>query len=363
MANEVYADGREIACKAASGKSICAFPDVCFTPPQTPATPPGVPIPYPNTGLASDTTDGSKNVKISDKEVMLKNKSYFKKSSGDEAGSAPKKGVITSKNTGKVYFNVWSMDVKIEGENVVRHLDLTTHNHASVPGDTPTWPYLDQQVMFSADPCRKDAAKINFSCTGDEEKDCPKPDPDYQESDCVKAKRCMLAPYSPNKCCPGFTPHHMVPKRGLKDNTKYNADKAPCVCAEGYSWHRNDRSEFPKTLKKHPDMHDIQDIFERLMLNLQQGKGSAMNYQQARDASVKAHKIVFKNADCNEDCLKKQIDNYHKGECGVKDDTPLSEGVIRSQEKIEEAGKPEMIEAGKKIFSDISSVSKAASGS
>ena len=114
---------RSPACKAASGKSICAFPDVCFTPPQTPATPPGVPIPYPNTGMASDTTDGSTSVKVSGQEVMLKNKSYFKKSTGDEAGSAPKKGVISSKNTGKVYFSMWSMDVKCEGENVVRHLD------------------------------------------------------------------------------------------------------------------------------------------------------------------------------------------------------------------------------------------------
>ena len=35
---------------------------------------------------------------------------------------------------GKVYFNAWSMDVKVEGENVVRHLDMTTHNHGSGPG-------------------------------------------------------------------------------------------------------------------------------------------------------------------------------------------------------------------------------------
>ena len=62
------------------------------------------------------------------KEVMLKNKSHFKTSSGDEAGSAPKKGVVTSRTPG-VYFNAWSMDVKVEGENVVRHLDITTHNH------------------------------------------------------------------------------------------------------------------------------------------------------------------------------------------------------------------------------------------
>ena len=115
-----------------------------MTPPQTPATPPGVPIPYPNTGMASDTTDGSTTVKISGQEVMLKNKSYFKKSTGDEAGCAPKKGVVTSKNMGKVYFKAWSMDVKIEGENVVRMLDLTTHNHGSNPANTGPWPYLDE---------------------------------------------------------------------------------------------------------------------------------------------------------------------------------------------------------------------------
>src|SRR5690349_1689545 len=117
MSNQVFANGREISCKAGAGKSMCAFPDVCFTPPQTPATPPGVPIPYPNTGLASDTTDGSSSVSISGQPVMLKDKSCFKKSTGDEAGCAPKKGVITSKITGKVFFKSWSMDVQVEGEN------------------------------------------------------------------------------------------------------------------------------------------------------------------------------------------------------------------------------------------------------
>ena len=144
MSNQVFANNMEVSCKQAAGKSICAFPDVCFTPPMTPATPPGVPIPYPNTGMASDTTSGSTSVKISGQEVMLKNKSYFKRSMGDEAGCAPKKGVVTSKNMGKVYFTMWSMDVKVEGENVVRMMDLTTHNHGSIPGNTPTWPYIDE---------------------------------------------------------------------------------------------------------------------------------------------------------------------------------------------------------------------------
>lgn len=146
MANDVFANMMEISCKSGSGKTICATPDVCFTPPENPATPPGVPVPYPNTGKTSDTTKGSKTVKITGKEVMLKNKSYFKKSYGDEAGCAAKKGVITSVNRGKVYFNAWSMDVKIEGENVVRHLDLTTNNHASMPGNSPPMPHIDSMI-------------------------------------------------------------------------------------------------------------------------------------------------------------------------------------------------------------------------
>jgi hypothetical protein len=144
MANQVYANLLEVCCKAAEGKSLCAFPDVCMTPPQTPATPPGVPVPYPNTALASDCTNGSTSVVISGQEVMLKNKSFFKQSMGDEAGSAPKKGVITSQIQGKVYFSMWSMNVQIEGENVPRAFDITTNNHAgAMPGNTPPWPYLD----------------------------------------------------------------------------------------------------------------------------------------------------------------------------------------------------------------------------
>jgi hypothetical protein len=152
MSNEVYANGRELSCKSGAGKTVAAFPDVCFTPPQTPATPPGVPIPYPNNGMSSDCTDGSSTVKISGAEVMLKDKSYFRQSSGDEAGCAPKKGVVTSTNRGKVYFKAWSMDVKVEGENVVRHLDLTTHKHASEPGQTPPFPHMDGMVLPPTSP-------------------------------------------------------------------------------------------------------------------------------------------------------------------------------------------------------------------
>ena len=61
MGNQVYANNMEVSCKSADGKAVACFPDVCFTPPQTPATPPGVPIPYPNTGI-NPTEEGSQKV-------------------------------------------------------------------------------------------------------------------------------------------------------------------------------------------------------------------------------------------------------------------------------------------------------------
>ena len=159
MGNNVFANGNELACKAGDGKAIACMPDVCMTPPENPATPPGVPVPYPNTVMASDATSGSKKVKISGKEVMLKNKSYFKTSMGNEAGCAAKKGVVTSVNKGKAYFAAWSMDVKFEGENVVRHLDMTTHNHASTTLNAGTTVFLDSMTRAQMPEECKEAEK------------------------------------------------------------------------------------------------------------------------------------------------------------------------------------------------------------
>ncbi|MBT2324386.1 DUF4150 domain-containing protein [Variovorax paradoxus] len=355
MSNQVYANNMEVSCKQAAGKSICAFPDVCFTPPTTPATPPGVPIPYPNTGMASDTTSGSTSVKISGEEVMLKNKSYFKKSMGDEAGCAPKKGVVTSKNMGKVYFSAWSMDVKVEGENVVRMLDITTHNHASVPGNSPTWPYLDEMSAPQAEQaCGDEMKAVKTKCDNCEtndhaEEDCPRVYADatknagYKNDACIKAKRCMLVPYSQqnNKkggCCPGQTAHHLVPKHHFPKEVSsgYDEGDAPCVCAEGHSWHRNgDKDQhFNKCDKTHADMHDIQDAGERDAINtiekkIAKGKDVgrrdaeyAMNYEEARDSAVDAHEECFPKSECGAKCLEAQLNAYHRQQSvGVRDGT------------------------------------------
>lgn len=131
MSNEVFANSNEIACKSGDDKVIAAFPDVCLSPPSPPAGP--VPIPYPDTSFSKDMKNGSKTVKINGKEVMLKDKSFYKTSPlGDEAATKGLgAGVISHVITGKTYFVAWSMDVKFEGQNVDRHLDLTTSNHAS----------------------------------------------------------------------------------------------------------------------------------------------------------------------------------------------------------------------------------------
>lgn len=139
MSCEVYANGNEISCKGGSNKVIAEFPDVCLSPPSPPAGP--IPVPYPNTSFSKDMKNGSKTVKIKKKEVMLKDKSFYKTSPlGDEAATKSFGGNVMSHTiTGKTFCVSWSMDVKIEGMNVDRHMDMTTSNHlcAPTPPGTP----------------------------------------------------------------------------------------------------------------------------------------------------------------------------------------------------------------------------------
>jgi hypothetical protein len=133
---KVYANGREVSGKATSHQVIAAMPDVCMSPPPPPAGP--VPIPYPNSAKASDTSDGSKTVKIGGKEVSLKGKSKYKKTTGDEAATRNfGAGVVSHNITGALLHEAGSFDVKIEGCGAVRHLDLTTGNHSNTSNAVP----------------------------------------------------------------------------------------------------------------------------------------------------------------------------------------------------------------------------------
>jgi Toxin PAAR-like domain len=147
MSHEVYADGMAIAGKAGQNKSIARFPDVCMSPPSPPAGP--IPVPYPNTSLSGDLKEGSTTVKLGGQPAALAQQSYYQPSAlGDEAATkAWGMNIVTHQITGKTYFQAWSMDVKIEGKNVCRHVDITTSNHASDGTTTVPAPTGESQTL------------------------------------------------------------------------------------------------------------------------------------------------------------------------------------------------------------------------
>ena len=128
MGHNVYANGHEVVAKAGDSATLANFPDVCFSPPYPAKV--GVPVPYPNTAFAKHTTNGSRSVFIGGKEIMQRDKSFLKVSTGNEPATKNfKKGALTNVIKGKCYFRSWSMNVFIEGFNVCRDNDLTTNNH------------------------------------------------------------------------------------------------------------------------------------------------------------------------------------------------------------------------------------------
>jgi hypothetical protein len=118
-------------------------------------------VPYPDTSFSKDMQNGSKTVMISDQEVMLKDQSFYKTSPlGDEAATnGLGAGVVTHVITGKTYFVAWSMDVQFEGQNVDRHTDLTTSNHASTPPNEGG-PYPNMDKMNIPKPKNKKCLEI-----------------------------------------------------------------------------------------------------------------------------------------------------------------------------------------------------------
>ena len=64
-----------------------AFPDVCKTP--SPGGP--IPIPYPNIAKSSDTAQGASTVMADGNPICVKD-SNFSTSTGDEAGTAGRRG-------------------------------------------------------------------------------------------------------------------------------------------------------------------------------------------------------------------------------------------------------------------------------
>jgi hypothetical protein len=136
MANTVGVNKMSVVTKDSNGTTV-AFPDVCKTP--SPGGP--IPIPYPNIAKSSDTAKGSKNVTVEGNPLCVKD-SNFSTSTGDEGGTAGG-GVASSKTKGKAEFVNFSFDVKVEGKNVARALDLMLHNDKN----TPPFPVMQPPVV------------------------------------------------------------------------------------------------------------------------------------------------------------------------------------------------------------------------
>lgn len=125
--HNVFTNNRSNIHKGSGDKAMASAPDVCKTPVGSAV----IPIPYPNISKSSTLKKGSKSVKINGQPTALKG-STFASSNGDQAGSL---GGIISGVTGKeTEFVSYSFDVKIEGKNVVRHADTTTHNKKNTIG-------------------------------------------------------------------------------------------------------------------------------------------------------------------------------------------------------------------------------------
>jgi len=356
----VFANGMSIACKASSGKTTAAMPDVCLSPPSPPAGP--VPIPYPNTASASDATKGSKTVQIAGEEVMLKDKSTFKTSTGNEAATKSfGMSVVTHQIQGEASFVAWSMDVKFEGENVPRHMDLMGHNEACNPTATPPWPFMDSMDP-SKDPCANDKAKETTACGGKSETEaCHSPD-------CQKARKCKLVPYggagSPNCCsepAPPQSAHHLVEAHGFCKNVNgkripkppfdgsngkpgYSVDDAPCVCATS----PNSNWEL-----EHGDLHSVQGIKENFAIanaplrSTPRDPGMAWTYGESRQAGVDAHAATYPGA-CEDDCIAAQLDQYHKTKLELDEDTPVytkKYGFKKSD--------PDQLKRGQQLINDL----------
>lgn len=76
--------------------------------------------------------------------IMLKD-SEFSMSTGDEAGTAGG-NMVTNKTKGPATFMMYSFDVKVEGKNVPRQLDIMIHNKSAISG-TPPFPCMQPGGM------------------------------------------------------------------------------------------------------------------------------------------------------------------------------------------------------------------------
>ena len=307
MGSDVFANGRSVSCKSGVDKVIAAFPDVALSPPSPPAGP--IPIPYPLFSKASDTTSGTKKVKINKKEAMT-DKSQYKKSMGDEAATKSfGQGVITHCLGGKVKFISFSMDVKLEGKKAVRHLDMTTSNHMS-PQANASVPWADVAKMkVAGHSCAKIIAEIH----------------PYGDADCPEGSQSHHIVDNSNFTMPGArkTPlkdipsvggetgrqkRNLFPKGSKHPGRNYDENAAPCNCLKGSK--SNSRTQHGKAHKKSKDMATAKASSD--------GK---WKYSDAREAGKESIKKALKLEEWEAECIGLALDAYYKDKMKCNDGT------------------------------------------
>lgn len=153
MTRTVYANGRNFSHKGSGDTSISGPPDMCKTPVGS-ATPP---IPYAVTSKAGDLKGGSSTVTIDGHSTALAS-SHHVKCLGDQPGVA--KGLVSGTTGKKTHFTSYSLDVIVEGEGAVRHLDTTTMNSRNTIGTNMGKP--DSIQMFEVEEEPLHLLRLNF---------------------------------------------------------------------------------------------------------------------------------------------------------------------------------------------------------
>jgi hypothetical protein len=373
MTSHVFANGREVLCGASTGQVLAAFPDVCLSPPGPPAGP--IPIPYPNFAKAADVANGSRQVFIKGKPLIKRETSYIKKITGDEAATRNFGGsVITHTITGTAWFQSWSPNVYVEGEEVVRHLDLCTTNHtAQAMGSSPPQAAMASMTppSGSGGPCDASRGEIAEKCDSEEKKACPDatkleqaktslkeererltaltPKPakgsiktqtqkqrdavrdEYQEyakqiarNPCRRALRCELTPFAKSNCCPPQTPHHVVDVCSFLQSGQRPLPKAQQQKRPGCSGYDEDAAlcvcaEGGNNTGTHGLLHLKQRQWSQGWKDQQKQQVAAGNQaapwtlSTAVECGVTSITKVFPLSNCDEDCLKqKLLDNHQR---------------------------------------------------
>jgi hypothetical protein len=271
--------------------------------------------------MDGDTDKGTSTVKIGGETVTQKNVSYYTKCTGNEAGCAPMKNVISHVNTGKEYAHAWSGNVKMDGEPVSRFSDLSTNDHASPQGGGPPWAKVGK-LKVDGNSCKSIVAEFH----------------EYRHADCddgskshhvidnasltmVGARKVNLKdidiPHANefgrqkrNLFQPADDPRH--------PGSNYDEMDAPCICLEG---------EAGNSHEEHGGAHDITKS-AAAELRTSDGKWTYADAREAGIESICAAKGWESEDEENEPwqaaCIRAILDAYYKDELGCTETTEIS---------------------------------------